>query len=224
MKFQRLILIFFTAILLAGCATQSTALPTATSTLLPTVTATSKPSATPTSTSSPTLAPTDTPQPTPTFTLVPFPGFSVMFNYYKGWIDDNENDTHFYFLNSQVPNRVYGTVEDEGTHDLVCDPDPLYPYHMECVCNFTDWKHSYMEFTFYADEAHTQQVYQRTYYTEFGNEAEIIPVDCEVEYRIYDGRCYYAYTCYDKQGNYLYSKDNIPYGGHFEGYSAPCPP
>ena len=222
MKFQRLIFIFFTTVLLAACATQSTALPTATPTLLPTAAATSTPTSTPTSTSTstPTLVPTDTPSPTPTFTLIPFPGFSEKFNYYKGWIDGDQ--THFYFLNSRVPDRVYGLVE--GTHEIVCDPDPTYPYHMECLSDFTEWDQSYMEFTFYADEAHTQEVYKQVYYTEFGTDPRYIPVDCEAEFRIYDGRCYYAYTCYDKQGNYLYSMDNIPYGGHFEGYSAPCPP
>jgi len=220
MKFQRLILIFFTAVLLAGCATQSTALPTATSTLVPTAVATFKPTSTPTSTSTPTLVPTETPEPIPTFTLIPFPGFSEKFNYYKGWIDGDQ--THFYFLNSRVPDRVYGLVE--GTQEIVCDPDPTYPYHMECLSDFTEWDQSYMEFTFYADEALTQEVYKQVYYTEFGTDPRYIPVDCEAEFRIYDGRCYYAYTCYDKQGNYLYSMDNIPYGGHFEGYSAPCPP
>ncbi len=181
MKFQRLILIFFTAVLLAGCTTQSTALPTATSTLLPKATATSKPSATPTrtSTSTPTLAPTDTPSPTPTFTVVPFPGFSVMFNYYKGWIEDDQ--THFYFFNARVPNRVYGLVE--GTHEIVCNPDPMYPHHMECLSDFTEWDQSYLEFTFYADEAHTQEVYKQVYYTEFGSDPRYIPVDCEAEFR-----------------------------------------
>ena len=161
MKFQRLILILFTAVLLAGCTTQSTALPTATPTMPPTPTATPEPTYTPTSTSTstPTLAPTDTPMPTPTFTLIPFPGFSAMFKYYKGWIDGDQ--THFYFLNSRVPNRVYGLVE--GTHEIVCDPDPIYPYHMECLSDFTEWDQSYMEFTFYTDEAHTQEVYKQVY-------------------------------------------------------------
>lgn len=208
----------------AACAAQPTALPseTPTATVIATLTATPTliPSDTPTSTITPTLVPTDTPQPTPTYTLIPFPGFNRLFDYYKGWIDGDH--TYFYFLNAQIPGRVYGTVE--GTHNIVCDLDPKYPKNIQCVSDYIEWDKSYMEFTFYADESHTQQVYQKIFYTEFGDEARNIPTNCESEYRIYDGKCYYAITCYDQYGNYLYSMDNIPYGGHFEGYSAPCPP
>jgi hypothetical protein len=94
---------------------------------------------------------------------------------------------------------------------------------MECLADFTDWKKSYLEFVFYADEARTQEVDRRTFFTGLSDEARGIPEGCEAEFRIYDGKCYVAYTCYDQYGNYLYSFNNYPPGGVFQGFTGRCP-
>jgi hypothetical protein len=124
------------ALLLAACASSAapspTPLPTATNTPAPSATNTPAPTATHTPEPSPTL----TLPPTPTNTLVPFPGFSRIFEFNKAWIADNQ--THFYFLNSQVDMNLYGTIA--GEYPITCSPDPKYPNHMECLSDFTDWK------------------------------------------------------------------------------------
>jgi len=207
------------ALLLAACgfsaAPTITPLPSATNTPAATATNTPEPTATPT----PEPSPTDTPAPTATNTLIPFPGFSHLFEFNKAWIANNQ--THFYFLNTQVPNKLYGTIA--GEYPFACSPDQKYPYHMECVSDFTDWKKSWVEFVFYADEARTQEVDRRTFFTGLSDEARGIPEGCEAEFRIYDGKCYVAYTCYDALGNYLYSFNNYPPGGNFQGFTGRCP-
>ncbi len=159
--------------------------------------------------------------PSPTSSVISSDSFPRLFSYYRGWINYDEEETIFYFLNASIKGKLYGTID--GIFDIVCEPDSEYPAHMKCVSGNINWKNSYMEFTFYADQAKSQIAHQQTFHTNFGPDP-LIPADCEAEFRIYDGRCYYAYTCYDKQGNYLYSMDNMPYDGHFEDYSAPCPP
>jgi hypothetical protein len=147
------------ALLLAACASSAAPSPTP----LPSATHTPAPSATntPASTEPPTPepSPTLTLPPTPTNTLVPFPGFSRIFEFNKAWIADNQ--THFYFLNSQVDMNLYGTIA--GEYPFTCSPDAKYPNHMECLSAFTDWKKSWVEFVFYADEARTQEVDRRTF-------------------------------------------------------------
>ncbi len=207
------------ALLLAACASSAapspTPLPSATHTPAPSATNTPASTETPTPEPSPTL----TLPPTPTNTLVPFPGFSRIFEFNKAWIADNQ--THFYFLNSQVDMNLYGTIA--GEYPFTCSPDPKYPNHMECLSDFTDWKKSWVEFVFYADEARTQEVDRRTFFTGLSDEPRGIPQGCEAEFRIYDGKCYVAYTCYDALGNYLYSYNNYPPNGNFEGFTGPCP-
>ena len=206
-------------LLLAACA--SSAAPTITP--QPSATHTPAPSATntpaPTETATPEPSPTDTPAPTATNTLIPFPGFSHLFEFNKAWIADNQ--THFYFLNSQINTNLYGIIA--GEYPFTCSPDPKYPNHMECLCDFTDWKKSWVEFVFYADEARAQEVDRRTFFTGLSDEARGIPPGCEAEFRIYDGKCYVAYTCYDALGNYLYSYNNYPPNGNFQGFTGICP-
>ena len=220
MKKLLILLSFFVMISAAsGCsqiaAPSPTLAPTPSNTPAPTATDTPAPTVTPT----PLPSPTDTPAPTATNTLIPFPGFSQLFEFNKAWIADNQ--THFYFLNSQVNMNLYGIIA--GEHPFSCSPDPKYPNHMECLADFTDWKKSYLEFVFYADEARTQEVDRRTFFTGLSDEARGIPEGCEAEFRIYDGKCYVAYTCYDSLGNYLYSFNNYPPGGNFEGFTGICP-
>jgi len=211
--------LYLLALVLVGCAAK--AAPTLTPTPSPTETPAPSPSFTPAPTETPTPepSPTFTPPPTATNTLVPFPGFSRVFEFNKAWIADNK--THFYFLNSQVDMKLYGMVA--GEYPFTCGPDPKYPNHMECLSDFTDWKKSWVEFVFYADEAHTQEVDRRTFFTGLSDEARGIPPGCEAEFRIYDGKCYVAYTCYDALGNYLYSYNNYPPNGNFQGFTGPCP-
>lgn len=199
----------------ASAAPSPTPLPSATNTQAPSATHTTAPTATFTPEPSPTLAP----PPTATNTPVPFPGFSRIFEFNKAWIADNQ--THFYFLNAQVNMNLFGTVA--GEYPFTCSPDPQYPNHMICLSDFTDWKKSWVEFVFYADEARTQEVDRRTVFTGLSDEARGIPPGCEAEFRIYDGKCYVAYTCYDSLGNYLYSFNNYPPGGNFEGFTGICP-
>ena len=158
-------------LLLAACtfsaAPTVTPLPSATHTLAATATNTPAPTETPT----PEPSPTETPAPTATNTLIPFPGFSHLFEFNKAWIANNQ--TFFYFLNSQVNMNVYGIIA--GEYPFACSPDPMYPNHMECSCDFTDWKMPNLEFVFYADEAHTQEVDRRTFFTGLSDEARGIP-------------------------------------------------
>ena len=205
--------------LLVGCTASAapsvTPQPSAIPTLAPSATYTTAPTESPT----PEPSPTFTAAPTATNTLIAFPGFSHLFELNKAWIADNQ--THFYFLNAQVNMKLYGTIA--GEYPFTCSPDPKYPNHMECVSDFTDWKKSWVEFVFFADEAHTQEVDRRTFFTGLSDEARGIPEGCEAEFRIYDGKCYVAYTCYDALGNYLYSYNNYPPGGTFQGFTGPCP-
>ena len=89
-----------------------------------------------------------------------------------------------------------------------------------------------MTFTFYTDEARQHPVFSQVFYTGLVDDivyhhANDCPdrgkdVYCESEYRLYDGRCYYAHTCYDACGLY-YSRDNLPeVWNEFQGYTVPC--
>ena len=125
--------------------------------------------------------------------------------------------------------RRISASELPGGHELYgimastihCSPDPDIQSHSACPTLRTG--KSWVEFVFYADEAHTQEVDRRTFFTGLSDEARGIPPGCEAEFRIYDGKCYVAYTCYDALGNYLYSYNNYPPNGNFQGFTGPCP-
>ena len=191
-----------------------TSLPSATPTLQPTDTPTLLPTAT--ATSLPTLTQT------PTVTVTPFPGFGERFKFYQAWTADET--TYFYFMNAQVDQTIYATVDDLEGHQytLTCPPDQQFPQDIRCYSDVlfkgkTDYK-----VTFYADPERQYPFYEGVFETKL-NTRYLDYDNCEKEYRIYDGKCYSAITCYGENGEVVYTFDNIPYGGNFEGYSVPCP-
>jgi len=170
--------------------------------------------------------------PSPTSSVISSDSFPRLFSYFKSWI--NYEETYFYFLNAYVKGRIYGTID--GNYDIVCDPDPLKPVHMICVSDNTNWNNSNMEFIFYADESKSKIIHQQSfsvfvspklggnviYHRAYDCPDRGKNVWCESEYRLYDGKCYYAHTCYDDCGLY-YSLDNIPdVWNEFQGYTDPC--
>lgn len=184
----------------------NTPVPTATLTLVPTTTATTLPTLTQ----------------TPTITVTPFPGFGERFKFYQAWTADET--TYFYFMNAQVDQTIYGTVDDlEGNqYALTCPPDEQYPQDIRCFSDTlfkgkTDYK-----VTFYSDPERQYACYEKIFATDL-NTRYMDYDNCEKEYRIYDGKCYSAITCYGENGEVVYTFDNIPYDGNFEGYSLPCP-
>ncbi len=89
-----------------------------------------------------------------------------------------------------------------------------------------------MDFRFYTDRARTVKVFEARYDADLMDDTIYhhqydCPdrgknVQCTSEYRLYDGICYYAHTCYDACGLY-YSKDNLPeVYNEFQGYTTPC--
>ncbi len=179
--------------------------PTSTPTQTPTVTPTDLPTSTPTSTATATITPT------------PFPGFSENFKFYQAWVRDET--TYFYFMHANVDQTIYARIDDE--FDVLCNPDPNYPQHLICTFERFISNRPTLKFDFFADEAHTSAFHSGEYGTGLSESLALFS-NCESEYRIYDGRCYYAHTCYDEFGNVVYTADNIPYGGNFEGFSGPC--
>jgi hypothetical protein len=183
-----------------------TSVPTATRTLAPTATATTLPTLTQ----------------TPTYTVTPFPGFGERFKFYQAWTGDET--TFFYFMNAQVDQTIYAMADDlEGNqYDLTCPPDEQYPDDIRCYSDTlfkgkTDYK-----VTFYSDPERQYAFFENIFTTSL-NTRYMDYDNCEKEYRIYDGKCYSAITCYGENGEVVYTFDNIPYDGHFEGYSLPCP-
>lgn len=198
----------------APTAAPSPTLPLSTNTPVPTSTLT--PSSTATATTLPTLTQT------PTFTVTPFPGFGDRFKFYQAWTADEK--TYFYFMNAQVDQTIYATVDDlEGNlYTLTCPPDEQYPQDIRCYSDTlfkgkTDYK-----VTFYSDPERQYPFYENIFATNL--DTRYMDYDnCEKEYRLYDGKCYSAITCYGENGEVVYTFDNIPYDGHFEGYTLPCP-
>lgn len=213
-----------TLILVAGGCAQPTAqapiqAPSATllmptDTPIPTATLTQAPSAT--ATSLPTLTQT------PTFTVTPFPGFGTRFKFYQAW---TKNDTtFFYFMNAEVDQTIYATVDDlEGNqYALICPPDEQYPDDIRCYSDTLFKGKIEYKVTFYSDPERQHPFFEKIFTTSL-NTTYLDYDNCEKEYRIYDGKCYSAITCYGENGEVVYTFDNIPYDGNFEGYSLPCP-
>jgi hypothetical protein len=201
--------------------------PTSTPTLAPSSTATPLPNQTPSPTATSTPSETPTQAPTHTQTEVPFAGFHKDFHLYHAW--NNADMTYFYFFQANITDTLYAKADD---YDLICNPDSLYPYHMQCVADVKVFGEDAMTFTFYTDEGRSHPVFSQVFYTGLVNDivyhhANDCPdrgknVHCESEYRLYDGRCYYAHTCYDACGLY-YSRDNLPkVWNEFQGYTVPC--
>jgi len=159
---------------------------------------------------------------TPTITVTPFPGFGERFKFYQAWTADET--TYFYFMNAQVDQTIYATVDDlEGNqYALTCPPDAQYPQDIRCYSDTLFKGKSDYKVTFYSDPDRQYAFYESIFATDL-NTRYLDYDNCEKEYRIYDGKCYSAITCYGENGVVVYTFDNIPYGGHFEGYSLPCP-
>ncbi|HSN94124.1 MAG TPA: hypothetical protein VLR89_03570 [Anaerolineaceae bacterium] len=199
-----ILLLMLCSLLIVGC---SNAIPQATPTLqatatepLPTETkvptATLQPSATPLPTNTP------TPEPTLTPTLIPFTPFPEIFRFYRYWFDGDK--TVVYFLNAERETTMYAVINGL---DFVCNPDPKYPRQMICEASKRFEPGEALEIELFADEAHKQSVWLNS--VAF---AKTVPdnVQCETEYRMYAAGCSYHSSCYDLQGNYLYSEDYYP--------------
>lgn len=198
------------AFVVVGCSTLTpqatvTVQPTATL-LLPTETLVPTATELPTATLLPTATPlpTDTPTPEPTFTptLIPFTPFPELFRFYRYWFDGDKSVV--YFLNAERETTMYAVINGL---DFVCNPDPKNPRQMICEAptRFTPGKA--MEMEIFADEAHRQSVWTGTVPFEKTAPAN---VQCETEYRLYAAGCSYHSSCFDMQGNYLYSEDYYP--------------
>jgi len=224
-KSSRVICVLICLLVLAACKSAATVSPEptepATATLPPTPTATDLPTETPLPTASATTAPT------PTETLLPFGGFPDLFRLFRTWY--LEDQTYFYFLYAEIEEKLYASADE---FELDCQPDPKFPVHMICVYDGTIEGRSMMDFRFFTDRARTVQVFEARY------DADLVDdtiyhhqydcpdrgenVQCTSEYRLYDGICYYAHTCYDACGLY-YSKDNLPtVYNEFQGFTTPC--
>jgi hypothetical protein len=195
-------------------AAPSPTLPLSTDTPIPTTTLTLAPTAT--ATSMPTLTQT------PTYTVTPFPGFGERFKFYQAWTADET--TYFYFMNAQVDQTIYAIVDDlEGNqYTLTCPPDEQYPADIRCFSDTLFKGKTDYRVTFYSDPERQYPFYENVFATDL-NTRYMDYDNCEKEYRIYDGKCYSAITCYGENGEVVYTFDNIPYGGNFEGYALPCP-
>ena len=182
----------------------------------------------PTPTLTPTFAPTatsttlPTQTQTPTLTITPFPGFGEHFKFYQAWTADET--TYFYFMNAQVSQVIYATVDDlEGNqYALTCPPDGQYPQDIRCYSDLLFKGKMDYKVTFFSDPERQYPFYEDVFTTSL--DTRYMDYDnCEKEYRIYDGKCYSAMTCYGENGEVVYSFDNIPDEGNFEGFTLPCP-
>ena len=189
---------------LAGCAAPT---PQATATMAPTATI-PPPTDTqvPTSTLLPTatLLPTNTPTPEPTFTptLIPFTPFPELFRFYRYWFDGDK--TVVYFLNAERETTLYAVINGL---DFVCNADPKNLRQMICEAPTRFDPGEALEIELFADEAHKQSVWTNTAYFNVQTPSN---VQCETEYRMYEAGCSSHSTCYDMEGNYLYSIESIP--------------
>lgn len=223
MKDIRTITLFvLVLVLMMACTPQSQSTPT--STAVPTVqipTDTQVPTlpATATATLLPTIQPTATslPEPTPT----PFPGFAQNFKFYQAWT--KKETTWFYFMNAYVDQTVYALVDDlEGkSYALICPPDDTYPQDLRCYSEELFKGKNEYKVTFYSDSEHQYPFFEQIVASNLDS-TYLTYDNCEAEYRIYDGKCYSAITCYGENGEVVYTYDDIPYDGNFEGFSGPC--
>lgn len=127
--------------------------PSLTATELPTLTSTPLPTAEKSSTA------TATATTTPTATPTKFSGFENA-RVYKAYADFE--GTVFYFIVVGVESPYFGTVDG---HDLTCEPDPNKVNLLVCNTNANLFGTSLKAFEFFADEAHTYQVYAGSFVT-----------------------------------------------------------
>lgn len=210
-------------LVVCSCAKPTAQAPTqAPSPTLPSPSDTPIPTATFTQAPSPTATNLPTPTQTPTYTVTPFPGFGERFKFYQAWTADET--TYFYFMNAQVDQTIYAVADDlEGNqYPLTCPPDEQYPNDIRCYSDTIFKGKKDYKVTFYADPEREYPFFENIFATDL--DTRYMDYDnCEKEYRIYDGKCYSAITCYGENNEVVYTFDNIPYDGNFEGYALPCP-
>lgn len=228
MLFRKRILLFALVIsLFSACSPKSQAGMTPTPGLTETPTATLQPTATMVATETPLPTATATIVPTPTETLIPFSGFKDLFRLFRTWYQNDQ--TYFYFLNAGIDDLLFASADE---FELDCRPDPQFPVQMICVYDGVIEGRSMMDFKFFVDRTRTVQVFEARYNADLMDDTIYHhqydcpdrgkDVTCTSEYRLYDGICYYAHTCYDACGLY-YSKDNLPtVYNEFQGFTGPC--
>jgi len=228
MLFRKRLLLFALVIsLVSACSPKSEAGMTPTPGLTETSTATLQPTATMAATETPLPTATATMVPTPTETLIPFSGFKDLFRLFRTWYQNDQ--TYFYFLNAGIEDMLYASADE---FELDCRPDPQFPVQMICIYDGVIEGRSMMDFKFFVDRARSVQVFEARYdadlvddtiyHHQFDCPDRGKDVTCTSEYRLYDGICYYAHTCYDACGLY-YSKDNLPtVYNEFQGFTVPC--
>ena len=228
MLFRKRILLFALVIsLFSACSPKSQAGMTPTPGLTETPTATLQPTATMVATETPLPTATATIVPTPTETLIPLSGFKDLFRLFRTWYQNDQ--TYFYFLNAGIDDLLFASADE---FELDCRPDPQFPVQMICVYDGVIEGRSMMDFKFFVDRTRTVQVFEARYNADLMDDTIYHhqydcpdrgkDVTCTSEYRLYDGICYYAHTCYDACGLY-YSKDNLPtVYNEFQGFTGPC--
>ena len=219
-------LLLTSVILLSGCQTSTameTPLPVPSETSLPptleaTMTETIQPSATMTVTMTQTSTPAATATQTPTITPTPFMGFE------ESKLNSHEANGDLYLFIFGVPGvsqPYYATIEK---NPFSCNVDARYPDILICSGYYFEFAGEYVDVKFYQDETKTDLVYEDFYFSGPTEPAYIIVyapretwcenrgmnVNCETEYRQYDGETCMASTCYDDCG-YYYSIDTCPY-------------
>ena len=228
MLFRKRLLLFVLVIsLISACSPKSQAGMTPTPGPTEAPTATLQPTATMVATETPLPTATATIVPTPTETLIPFSGFKDLFRLFRTWYQNDQ--TYFYFLNAGIDDLLYASADE---FELDCHPDPQFPVQMICIYDGVIEGRSMMDFKFFVDRTRTVQVFEARYNADLMDDTIYHhqydcpdrgkDVTCNSEYRLYDGICYYAHTCYDACGLY-YSKDNLPtVYNEFQGFTGPC--
>lgn len=226
---SKLVLLFLILSVIAACSPQSQATPT----LPPPATATQT-RIPPTETKAPTQAPlmeatqteipatqaaTETLIPSPTATI--FPGFADNFKFYQAWTKGET--TYFYFMSAYVDQTVFALVDDlEGaTYPLTCPQDGTYPQDLRCYSEELFKGKKDYKVTFFTDPEHQHPFRELNVATNLDT-SYLTYDNCEKEYRLYDGKCYAGITCYGENGEVIYSYDDIPDNGNFEGFTLPC--
>lgn len=222
MKFRYVLILLMWVLILAACNTPAeTAALAATSTPLP---PTDLPTETvaPTTTQTPTLTktPTQTATATATFTPspTPFTGFE------QSQLNNHEARSDYYLFVFRVPGigrNYFAKIENQP---FQCKFDEKYPDVLACVGDYFEFTKDYIKVAFYEDETAAELVYENSYFSGPTKPAYTIVyagpetwcpargegLNCETEYREYDGEGCVASTCYDDCG-YYYSIDTCPY-------------
>jgi len=187
--------------------------PSKTSTVEPSPTFTATPGPTNTASLTPTVTMTWTPSPTP------FTGFK------ESKINSHQSSGEMYMYIFSVPGvsqDYYATIEKELYH---CEIDINYPDILICTGEYFEFNDEMVDVVFYSDESLDEIVHKQEYYSGpttpapaiiYGDPKTWCPergqnVNCETEYRSYNGEECIVQTCYDACG-YYYSYHTCPKG------------